>query len=124
MKKCPYCGQTIRSPRSPEISRRFQAHVTFVTRQLQGQYPREWVYQRALLKAVEIDPPVGGAPYRYTVVEGVLYPIPTSDATNKEMMTACEGLHQLAAELEQQGAEIGVFPERKSGLEELEEEIV
>lgn len=124
MKRCPYCGQTIRSPRSPEISRRFQAHVTFVTRQLQGQYTREWVYQRALLEAVAIEPPPGGAPYRYSVIDGAVYPIPTSDATNREMLTACEGLHHLAAELEEQGAEIGVFPERKSGLEELEEEIV
>ena len=121
--RCPWCDQIIRLTRSKDISRRFNAHVTWMTRELHGQMSRAEVYIRGLLKAVEISPPPGGAPYRYKLVTRALYPggpvadvadpVPTSDATNKELMTACEALHFLAGEWE-----IGPLPERTDWIEE------
>ena len=60
----------------------------------------------ALLKACEIDPPEGGGPYKYTIVNDILYPVRTTVATNKQMMTACRACEYLAAEWE-----IGPLPE-------------
>jgi hypothetical protein len=117
MKRCPFCDQPIRKPRSPGISDRWNAHVTFIARELHGQRSREEVYQLALLKACEIQPPPGGDPYRYNIIDGVLRPVPTSSATTKEMMTACEALYVLAAEWD-----LGLLPERED-LSKLMEEM-
>lgn len=108
MTKCAWCGQPIKSPRSIEISTRFHAHVTYVTRVLQGQRTRDEVYWLALLKAVEIEPPPGGSAYRYSIVDGIVRPVPTSGATNREMMTACLALEHLAFEWD-----LGPLPERE-----------
>lgn len=115
MSRCSFCGQVIRTARSVEISRRFHAWVTWMTQKLDGQRSREEVYWLALLKAVEIDPPEGGAPYRYAIVADVVRPIPTSEATNKEMMTACRAVEYLAFEWN-----IGPLPERPALPEEIE----
>ena len=113
---CPWCGRAMRERRSAQLSRRFHAHVTWITQQRHGEVSRNYVYQMALLKAVEIDPPPGGDSYRYDIipkmVEGmvrdVLEPYQTSDATNKEMITACRALEYLAVEWE-----LGLLPEHK-----------
>lgn len=90
--------------RSTEISSRFHSHVTWITQQLHGQVTRDYVYWMCLLKACEIEPPEGGAPYPYDILPDVaeiagekveidrLQPKPTSSRNNKEMMTACRGV--------------------------------
>ena len=97
----------MQSPRSVEISTRFNGHVTWMTRRLFGQYDREQVKAYCLLKACELEPSGGGDPYPYVIVGGALYPLSTSSRTNKEMMTACEGCQAMAVEWE-----VGPLPER------------
>ena len=58
---------------------------------------RKEVYLRSLLRACEIEAD-GGSAYPYTIVDDKLYPHSTTTATNKEMITACEGVAMLAAE--------------------------
>lgn len=106
MRVCPQCGY-VEPVRSGDISGRFHAHVTYVTRALHGQRCREEVYTRALLRACEVEPPEGAAPYPYTIVDDVLYPGPTREATNKEMMTACFAIETLAVEWD-----VAPLPER------------
>ena len=86
-----------------------------MTRELHGQYDREQVYWLVLLKACEIDPPSGGAPYPYVIVNDTLYPQRTRDRTNKEMITACAACEAMAWEWD-----IGPLPERydENGLPE------
>lgn len=106
MKTCAWCGQAIKDKRSGELSRRFQAHCTHMTRELHGQRSRRWVHDMCLLKAVEIAPPQGGEPYPYEIVQqkvdgrvvDVVSPFPSSEASNKQLLTACEAQHMLAAE--------------------------
>ena len=107
MSRCPWCNRPMEGPRSAEISTRFNGHVTWMTRELHGQYTREQVYWFVLLKACEIEPPAGGDPYPYTIVGDRLFPERTSGRTNKEMMTACEACNVMAVEWE-----LGLLPER------------
>ena len=95
MEICPKCKQPIRKRRSNDISTRFHAHVTKLA-QLTGM-SRDEVYIRSLVRACEIETE-GGADYPYTIVDGVLHPKRTTNRTNKQMMTACEAVQQLAAE--------------------------
>ena len=95
MEICPKCKQPIRKRRSNDISTRFHAHVTKLA-QLTGMSRNE-VYIRSLVRACEIEVD-GGSDWPYTIVDGVLHPHRTSNATNKQMMVACEAVQQLAAE--------------------------
>jgi hypothetical protein len=109
MKKCPACGQEIRSRRSVEISTRFHGHVTYTWRELNRagvSMSRDEVYLRALLKACEIPPDFSRA-YPYVIVDGVLHPKRTTNRTNDEMITACLGIEYFAAE-----HGIGPLPEK------------
>ena len=94
-KICPTCGQKIEDPRSIDISDHFHAHVTELARKTG--MSRDFVYQIVLLRACEIEVD-GGDPYPYVIIEGVLYPKSTKRRTNKEMMTAVEAAHMVAAE--------------------------
>ena len=95
MKVCETCGQEIQGKRSIDISTHFHAHVTQLAREIAMN--REEVYTRVLIHACEIETE-GGAPYPYSIIDDVLYPYRTSQRSNKEMMTAIESVHQLAAE--------------------------
>ena len=122
MTVCQWCGQEIKERRSPDISRRYQAWITWMTRELHGQQTRQWVHAMVLLKAIEIMPPPGGHPWPHTIVQkkidGVLMDIAlpdmiTSGKTNRQLMCACEACHMRAAEWG-----IGPLPEKTEKLEE------
>ncbi len=95
MEICPTCKQPIRHPRSIAISNRFHGHVTWLARAT-GMSRKE-VYIRSLILACEIEAD-GGSEYPHSIIDDVLYPHSTTTATNKEMITACEGVAMLAAE--------------------------
>ena len=95
MEICDKCGQPIRKRRSDDISTHFHAHVTQLAKLTA--MSRDEVYIRALVRACEIDVD-GASEYPYTIVDGVLHPKRTTNRTNKEMMTAVEACHLLAAE--------------------------
>ena len=101
---CPTCKQPIRKKRSIEMSTRFHSHVSYVA-QASGM-GRDEVYIRTLIMACEIETE-GGKPWKYSIVDDVLYPHRTSSATNAEMITAYAALKMLAAE-----NGITTFPER------------
>jgi hypothetical protein len=103
MEICPKCKQPIRKRRSNDISTRFHAHVTWLAKA--AGISREEVYIRALLKACEIEVD-GGTDYPHLIIDDVVRPLRTTNRTNKEMMTACEGVQLLAAEWE-----LGPLPE-------------
>lgn len=117
-KRCPWCDQPIRGRRSQAISKRFHAHTSWMTRELAGQCSWDEVKTMALQRAMVIPPPPGGKPYRRRseYPEEWRVPIDTRDATNAEMMTACEALVALCLEWG-----IGLPPERHD-LERLIEE--
>lgn len=93
MRVCPQCGY-VEKHRSTDISTHFHAHLTQTARETGDD--RELIYHRVLLLACEIETE-GGAPYPYSIIDGVLYPHRTSSCTNKEMMTAVEAAHRYAA---------------------------
>lgn len=78
-----------------DISTHFHAHVTQTARETG--LSRNYVYHMALLLACEIETD-GGSPYPYTIVGDVLYPDPTHTCNNKQMMTAVDAIHMIAAE--------------------------
>lgn len=100
-------GETIKRRRSDEISRHFHAHVTQISRETGD--PREKVYWLVLCKAIETECD-GGGEYPYQIVRmktrspitgeviesEVACPLPTSERTNKQMMTAVEAAHRYA----------------------------
>ncbi len=101
---CPNCGWQYdtgkRKQRSTEISTRFHGHVTYVWRKLNEagtEISRDEVYIRALLQACQLETVEGASPYPYLIIDGVLIPKRTTNRTNKEMMQACEGVRQFAA---------------------------
>ena len=106
---CDKCGQVIRKRRSDDISRHFHAHVTELARLTA--MSRDEVYIRVLVHACEIEVD-GGGPWKYTIVDGVLHPHRTTNATNKEMVTAVESCHQLAGEWG-----VGPLTESDNGLQ-------
>lgn len=120
VKKCPECGQTIKSRRSTDISNRFNGWVTFLSRV--SERPREQVYFEVLLLATE-NVADGGDPYPYVIMDREITspitgqkttipmaePLPTSSRTNKEMMTACEACWWWLAERQQEGELLDVM---------------
>lgn len=105
--KCPKCGYEI-PKRSNTISTRLHGYVTWISRES----GMDWyiVKQHILINATMMCAD-GGEPYPYTIgpmvtmnpingakkVDDVLIPYPTSDCTNKQMMTACMAAEEYAA---------------------------
>ena len=106
MEICPTCKQPIRKRRSTDISTRFHAHVTWLAKE--SGISRDEVYIRALKMACEIEAD-GGADYPHTIIDDEVHPHRTTNRTNKEMLTACEGVQLLAAEWE-----LGPLPEGRN----------
>ena len=102
---CPTCGQVIKKTRSIDISDHFHAHVTETARKTG--MSRDYVYHMALLVACEIEVD-GGDDYPHVIINDVLYPNPTHTCTNKQMITAVEAIHMLAAHW-------GIFLTEKEG---------
>ena len=92
--RCPTCGQRVKGKRSRDISDHFHGHVTQAARDTG--LSRKYVYHMALLLAVEIEVD-GGSPYPHAIVDDQVCPDSTGDCTNKEVMTAVEAIHMLAA---------------------------
>ena len=122
--KCESCGQTIKPKRSTDISNRFNARITALTKG--SGYNRAQVYFEVLLMAID-SVADGGDPYPYEIIERPVIspisreqvripmaePLRTSDRTNKEMMTACAATDLWLAEKQQNGYMVDFqFPEK------------
>jgi hypothetical protein len=118
--------------RSVLISTHFHAHVTNIYSYLVYEcgvpITREQVYFEILLLACEIEPPEGGSPYPYIIIERdigngmiaeVLEPYRTTHTTNKQMMTAVEACHRYGAQTitEKYGVPGFTCPEKEEWFE-------
>lgn len=87
----------VKTSRSVEISTRFNGWLTWLWKKLKEsgvEMVRDEIYIRCLLEACSItaEDATSKTEYPYFILDGALRPLRTSGRTNKEMMTACQGI--------------------------------